>query len=99
MTERRRLTNKICLITGAARGIGRAIAAAFCAEGADVVVTDIDVIGCERTAAELGACFIALDVREEAQWNALAQAVPQLDVLVNNAGITGFESGAAASEG
>ena len=91
MAERYRLTNKICLITGAARGIGRAIGAAFCAEGADVIITDIDVVGGERTATELGARFIALDVRDEAQWHALAQVVPQLDVLVNNAGITGFE--------
>lgn len=90
-----RLTGKTCLITGAARGIGRAIAQAFHDEGAQVIVTDLDPVTGAQTAAELGARFIPLDVREEAQWAQLALAVPQLDVLVNNAGITGFEHGAA----
>ena len=90
-----RLSGKLCLVTGAARGIGRAIAQAFHDEGAQVIVTDINQAGGAQTAAEIGARFIPLDVRDEAQWAQLARAVPQLDVLVNNAGITGFEHGAA----
>ncbi len=98
MTERHRLSGKLCLVTGAARGIGRAIAAAFHAEGAEVIVTDIDSAAGQATAAQLDARFIALDVRDEAQWDALAGAVPKLDVLVNNAGITGFEGSTAAHD-
>ena len=88
-----RLSGKLCLVTGAARGIGRAIALAFHDEGAQVIVTDINQAGGAQTAAEIGARFIPLDVRDEAQWAQLARAIPQLDVLVNNAGITGFEHG------
>lgn len=96
-----RLSGKIALVTGAARGIGAGIAKAFVTEGATVVVTDIDETGGEATAAALGdnACFMRLDVREEAQWEAVMAAVlarfGRLDVLVNNAGITGFEEGVA----
>mgnify|MGYP001114667548 CR=1 FL=1 len=87
-----RLNGKLCVVTGAARGIGRAICQAFAAEGAEIIVTDIDRESGEKTAAELGARFIALDVREEAEWAALAREIPACDVLVNNAGITGFEN-------
>lgn len=87
-----RLSDKTCVVTGAARGIGRAICQAFIAEGAHVILTDLDR-DCGAGAAEaLGCLFIPLDVREEADWAALAHEVPALDVLVNNAGITGFES-------
>lgn len=87
-----RLSGKICVVTGAARGIGRAICEAFIAEGAAVILTDIDSADGERAAKALGCRFLPLDVREEADWTALARAVPQADVVVNNAGITGFES-------
>jgi 3(or 17)beta-hydroxysteroid dehydrogenase len=85
-----RLENKICVITGAARGIGRAIAQAFVEQGANVVLTDIDAHEGTQVAAQLGARFIALDVSDEAQWDALAAQVPACDVVVNNAGITGL---------
>ncbi len=89
-----RLNGKTCLITGAARGIGEAIAQAFIAEGAQVYVTDIDEEAGRQTARDLGAEFMKLDVASEANWFTIAKAVPALDVLVNNAGITGFENGA-----
>ncbi|PHS29053.1 MAG: short-chain dehydrogenase [Robiginitomaculum sp.] len=89
----KRLNGKICLITGAARGIGEAIARAFIAEGAQVYVTDIDEDTGRQTACDLGADFLKLDVASEADWATIAKAVPALDVLVNNAGITGFENG------
>ena len=88
-----RLDGKLCVVTGAARGIGAAIAETFLREGARVLVTDIDVATGEATAARLGCPFRRLDVRSEADWEALAEAVPTLDVLVNNAGISGFEEG------
>jgi NAD(P)-dependent dehydrogenase (short-subunit alcohol dehydrogenase family) len=59
-----RLAEKICVVTGAARGIGRAIAAAFHAEGATVILTDLDADGGARAAAEIGCRFEPLDVRE-----------------------------------
>ncbi len=86
-----RLAGKTCVVTGGARGIGKAICAAFVAEGADVVLTDIDRAGGAAAAADLGCRFLPLDVRCEADWAALAAAVPVADVVVNNAGITGFE--------
>lgn len=93
-----RLKNKICVVTGAARGIGRAIAEAFHQEGAIVVVTDINEEEGTKTAAKLGARFEKLDVREEADWQQLAHNVPTVDVVVNNAGITGFEDGFVAHD-
>ncbi len=87
-----RLDGKICVVTGAARGIGRAIAHAFAREGGEVVMTDINRTGGEAAAAEIGCRFLPLDVREEADWVALAHEVPRADVVVNNAGVTGFES-------
>ncbi len=88
-----RLQDKSALITGGARGIGAAIAKAFVAEGARVVIADVDVEAGESLAETLGATFIELDVSSEAAWDRLALAQPEIDVVVNNAGITGFEDG------
>lgn len=94
-----RLKDKIALVTGAARGIGAAIAQAFVAESGFVYVTDLDDSTGAATAASLGdrAEYMHLDVREESEWErVLARVLEQrgrLDVLVNNAGITGFEAG------
>ncbi len=86
-----RLTGKLCLVTGAGRGIGQAITRAFAEEGGSVIVTDIDEATGRATARAIGATFFKLDVASEADWLRLADRVPQLDVLVNNAGVTGFE--------
>jgi len=86
-----RLTDKIALITGAARGIGAAIARAFTDEGATVIVSDIDTETGQATADAIGAAFVKLDVGSEGDWAAIAEQFPTLDVLVNNAGVTGFE--------
>lgn len=82
-----------CVVSGGARGIGRAICAAFIAEGARVLLTDIDMASGAASAAALGCEFLRLDVRCEADWDALAAFHPAVDVVVNNAGITGFEDG------
>lgn len=94
-----RLAGKIALVTGGARGIGEAIARAFVAAGATVVVTDIrDDLG-TALVAELGhtASYRRLDVRREPDWDEVTAAVladwGRLDIVVNNAGITGFEDG------
>lgn len=94
-----RLAGKTALVTGAARGIGAAIAGAFIAEGARVWLTDIDADEGAQTTEILGlsAHFTTLDVRREAAWAGviadLVASEGRLDILVNNAGITGFESG------
>ena len=94
-----RLEHKVALVTGAARGIGAAIASAFVAEGAFVIVSDIDEPLGRATAESLGAAWLRLDVREELGWiGAMARVLDshgRLDVLVNNAGISGLEEGAA----
>ena len=86
-----RLSGKSALITGAAVGIGAEIARRFQEEGASVFVADKNCAEGEKTAASMGAVFIALDVTLEEDWKAALSAVLQrtgrLDVLVNNAGI------------
>ena len=93
-----RLHGRICVITGAARGIGQAIAERFHAEGGVVIATDVDEPAGMATAARIGCRFEKLDVREEADWARLAATIPRADVVVNNAGVTGFEQGATAHD-
>ena len=93
------LNGKVAVITGAARGIGEAVARVFVQQGAFVYVTDIDDELGNSVARSLGrrSKYVHLDVREETNWQrVMAQVVDEngrLDVVVNNAGITGFENG------
>ena len=89
-----RLAGKTCLVTGAARGIGAAVAAAFVKEGGVVIVSDKDQKEAERTANVLGAHHMLLDVASEDDWARVAERWPAIDVVVNNAGVTGLENGA-----
>jgi 3(or 17)beta-hydroxysteroid dehydrogenase len=93
-----RLANKLCIVTGAARGIGEAIATAFAAEGANVVIADVNEALGRAVAAAIGARFIGLDVSREEDWGTLETTFPRVDVVVNNAGITGFETGMVAHD-
>ena len=92
-TQPRSLSGKVVAITGGARGIGRATAAALVRKGARVAIGDLDAELAERTAAELGGgtLALALDVTERASFEAFLEEVERqlgpLDVLVNNAGI------------
>ena len=89
----RSLTGKVVAITGGARGIGRATAAALVRKGAKVAIGDLNVELAERTATELGGGAVALelDVTDRASFERFLDATEErlgpLDVLVNNAGI------------
>lgn len=87
-----RLAGKTAFVTGGASGLGEAIARRFVAEGAHVVIADIDAAGGRALATELGAAasFVRLDVTSESDWLAALGAVAggRIDILVNNAGIT-----------
>jgi len=86
-----RLEDKVCLITGAARGQGEAEARLFSSEGAMVWLTDVLDAEGEAVAADIGGSYRHLDVREATQWQALIDEIltvsGRIDVLVNNAGI------------
>ncbi len=86
-----RLAGKTALITGAARGIGRAFAERYIAEGARVAIADIDMAAAKKTADEIGAVAIHMDVSDQTSIDtAVAQAVETLghiDILINNAAI------------
>ena len=85
------LTDRVCIVTGGAQGIGEACARRFALEGARVVIADLSDDRGQALASELGALFVHCDVGEKAQVDALVartlQAHGRLDVLVNNAGI------------
>lgn len=97
-------TKPVALVTGAARGIGHAIARRLAADGMTVLLADIRDDEGAAAAAEVGgdAAYTRLDVREEADWAAACEGVlnrhGRLDVVVNNAGITGFEEGVLAHD-
>lgn len=90
-----RLKDKVAIITGAAQGMGAAHARRFVAEGARVVLTDINADAGGRLAKELGssALFLAHDVASETAWVSVVAEAERcfgpVTVLVNNAGILG----------
>lgn len=90
------LTGKVALVTGAGSGIGQAIAVAYAKEGAKVVITDLDLVGCHQTLEKIqeagGQGWVyALDVTDVAAVQTLARQVQtevgNIDILVNNAGV------------
>jgi NAD(P)-dependent dehydrogenase (short-subunit alcohol dehydrogenase family) len=89
-----RLEDKVAIVTGAGRGIGEAIAEAFVAEGARVVVAERDADTGAATASRLECSFIEADVTDQVSVDALIAAAldehGRIDILVNNAGINVF---------
>jgi len=88
-----KLEGKVAVVTGGARGIGRAICERYAAEGAWVVVADLDPAECQRTAKAIGdrAWGVGLDVTRQESIDAMVKAVVEecggIDILVNNAGV------------
>lgn len=86
-----RLSDQAALVTGGASGLGKAIAQRLAADGANVVITDIEPDLGRSTAAECGFTFLEHDVCDEARWIQVVQEVEgrygQLRILVNNAGV------------
>ncbi|MEV0892419.1 bifunctional aldolase/short-chain dehydrogenase [Promicromonospora sp. NPDC050262] len=90
------LATRVALVTGAASGIGRAIATRLAAEGACVVVADLDLEKATASAAELGSADVAIGVAVDVSSEAAVQAAVQeavlafggVDLVVNNAGLS-----------
>lgn len=88
---RKTLNNKVCLVTGGARGIGLSTAKMLKSKGAKVAISDIDQTLGQKVASAEGLVFVPCDVRIPQDWeNAVQQVTQQLgaiDCLINNAGI------------
>ena len=87
-----RLSGKTAIVTGGASGFGAGIARKFAAEGAKVLVVDMNLDGAEAVAGETGGIAMRADVSKDADWAALATRAMdewgRIDILVNNAGVT-----------
>ena len=80
--------SRTAVVTGAARGLGEAIARRLAADGDRVLLADLDVAGAARVAAEIGGEAVEHDVRSLESWERLLAAAGEVDVLVNNAART-----------
>ena len=87
-----RLENKVAIVTGGASGFGAGIVRKFAAEGAKVLIADINLEGAEALARELGQKAAHVDVSKDGSVNQLAAAAlmafGKVDILVNNAGVS-----------
>ena len=88
-----RLEGKTALITGAAKGLGAAMAQRFAEQGATVIINDLVLEDARKVAVQVGGHAVAADVSDPAAVTAMflevSRLLPRLDILVNNAGISG----------
>ena len=88
-----RLKNKVALITGGAQGLGKEMAKSMIAQGAQVIISDINEATLVETASELSCDHIVLDVTNKDQWQhaitKIKEDIGSLNILVNNAGMGG----------
>jgi NAD(P)-dependent dehydrogenase (short-subunit alcohol dehydrogenase family) len=91
-----KLDGKVAIVTGGAQGMGRAISLRFAREGANVIVSDLNLEGADSVVREIAvegarALAVAVDVRDQQQVQAMVDAAVEhfggLDILVNNAGV------------
>lgn len=91
-----RVEGKVALVTGGAMGLGKADCEKLAAEGAKVIVTDIDMEKAQAVADAIGGHAFQQDVSDEKRWQEIIAEIDKLhgrlDILVNNAGIVIFES-------
>ena len=85
-----RFAGRRALVTGGARGIGAAIARRLAAEGAEVLVADIDLSAAEALAVEIGAAALEVNAADAEAAAEVVEGAGPLDVLVNNAGTDDF---------
>jgi 2-hydroxycyclohexanecarboxyl-CoA dehydrogenase len=85
-----RFRGRRALVTGAAHGIGAAVARRLAQEGAEVVIGDVDEAAAQRTAEPIDAHAVRLDVADAAIVDAVLAGIDPVDVLVNNAGTDDF---------
>jgi NAD(P)-dependent dehydrogenase (short-subunit alcohol dehydrogenase family) len=82
------LSGKVALVTGGASGIGKAVVERLAAEGAELIVADLNEADGEKVAADAGGRFVRLDVSSPDEWDALVASIDRLDVVHLNAGVT-----------
>jgi len=87
-----RMKGKVAIVTGAASGFGKGIAATFQSEGGSVVITDLSEDTGASVAKEIGATFVRADVTKREDWEKVLKqtldSYGRLDVVINNAGTT-----------
>ncbi|MEO1285277.1 MAG: SDR family NAD(P)-dependent oxidoreductase, partial [Pseudomonadota bacterium] len=97
-----RLSGKSAIVTGGASGFGEGIARKFVAEGAKVLIADLNLEGAERLAGELGAMAVRTDVAEDQSVQTMVETATrefgQVDILVNNAAINPYYGPLEGSE-
>src|SRR5581483_2291436 len=86
MSEQKKFSGKVVLVTGAGHGIGRAVAERFASAGARVFVNDVNADRAAEVAKAIGGEPIAADVPSKSQVDAMFDRTGAVDILVNNAG-------------